>query len=84
MAGLSIGGMQTMQITLGNLDKFSYIGAFIGAFMPQGTDLKTYSDGVFNDPAVFNKKVKLLWIGIGTKEPEFVISPSRLKCYFLF
>jgi enterochelin esterase-like enzyme len=56
MAGLSVGGMQAMQITLGNLDKFSYIGAFIGAFMTQGADLKTYSDGVFNDPAVFNKK----------------------------
>ncbi len=70
MAGLSMGGMQTMQITLNNLDKFSYIGAFSGAFMPQGTDLKSYQNGVFNDPAVFNKKVKVLWIGIGTKEGE--------------
>ena len=70
MAGLSMGGMQTMQITLANLDKFSYIGAFSGAFMPQGGDLKTYQNGVFNDASAFNKQVKLLWIGIGTQEGE--------------
>lgn len=31
MAGLSWGGKQTFDITLTNLDKFSYIGAFSGA-----------------------------------------------------
>ena len=30
MAGLSMGGMQTRQITLANLDKFSHIGMFSG------------------------------------------------------
>ncbi len=30
MAGLSMGGMQTKQITLANLDKFSHIGLFSG------------------------------------------------------
>ncbi len=30
MAGLSMGGMQTRQITLANLDKFSHIGIFSG------------------------------------------------------
>jgi len=30
MAGLSMGGMQTSQITLANLDKFSHIGIFSG------------------------------------------------------
>ena len=31
MAGLSMGGMQTFQITLDHLDLFSYIGGFSGA-----------------------------------------------------
>ena len=31
MAGLSMGGMQTFQITLNHLDLFSYIGGFSGA-----------------------------------------------------
>jgi hypothetical protein len=31
MAGLSMGGMQTFQTTLSNLDKFTYIGGFSGS-----------------------------------------------------
>jgi enterochelin esterase family protein len=34
MAGLSMGGMQTFQITLNHLDLFSYIGGFSGAAGP--------------------------------------------------
>lgn len=70
MAGLSMGGGQTLQITLNNLDKFSYIGAFSGAFLPQGKDLKSYQNGIFADAASFNKKVKILWIGVGTAEGD--------------
>jgi enterochelin esterase-like enzyme len=70
MAGLSMGGGQTLQVTLNNLDKFSYIGAFSGAFLPQGKDLKDYQNGIFADADSFNKKVKLLWIGVGTAEGD--------------
>ena len=70
MAGLSMGGMQTMQITLSNLDKFAYIGGFSGAgrFSGAGLDVKTDYKGVLADSEAFNKKVKLLWIGVGTAE----------------
>lgn len=67
MAGLSWGGYQTFQITLNNLDKFAYIGGFSGAGV-SATDLKTAYNGVFNDAETFNKKVKLLFLGIGTAE----------------
>ena len=75
MAGLSMGGMQTWQITLNHLDLFSYIGGFSGAAGPlvfggQTLDPKTAYDGVFADPAAFAKKVHLLWLGVGTHEPE--------------
>ena len=33
-------------------------------------DPKTDYNGVFADPAAFAKKVHLLWIGVGTQEPE--------------
>ena len=33
-------------------------------------DPKTDYNGVFADPAAFAKKVHLLWIGVGTAEPE--------------
>jgi enterochelin esterase-like enzyme len=75
MAGLSMGGMQTFQITLDHLDLFSYIGGFSGAggMLVLGNrklDPKTDYNGVFADPAAFAKKVHLLWLGVGTKEPE--------------
>jgi len=75
MAGLSMGGMQTFQVTLNHLDLFSYIGGFSGAAGPlvlgdRKLDPKTDFHGIFADPAAFAKKVHLLWIGVGTKEPE--------------
>ena len=75
MAGLSMGGMQTFQITLNHLDLFSHIGGFSGAgglqmIGGQKPDWKTAYNGVFADPAAFAKKVRLLWLGVGTDEPE--------------
>jgi enterochelin esterase family protein len=74
MAGLSMGGMQTFHVTLGNLDLFSYIGGFSGAMRlvlgEEKLDPKTAYGGVFADPTAFAKKVRLLWLGVGTEEPE--------------
>ena len=73
MAGLSMGGMQTFQITLKNLDLFAYIGGFSGAGGGMGGapfDVKTAFGGAMSDAAAFNKRVRLVWVGIGTKEPE--------------
>lgn len=70
MAGLSMGGMQTFLTTLANLDKFAYIGGFSGSTGGRGGtfDPKTSHNGVFADAAAFNKKVKLLFLGIGSME----------------
>lgn len=73
MAGLSMGGMQTFHITLKHLDLFSYIGGFSGAggmFENRKMDPKTDYNGAFADPAAFAKKVRLLWLGVGSVEPE--------------
>jgi enterochelin esterase-like enzyme len=75
MAGLSMGGMQTFHVTLNNLDLFSHIGGFSGAGGPmvlggRPLDPKTDYNGVFADPAAFAKKVPVLWLGVGTAEPE--------------
>lgn len=71
MAGLSMGGFQTFQTTMTNLDKFAYIGGFSGAaFMQPGSDITKMYNGVFADANAFNQKVKLLYISIGTAEPE--------------
>jgi enterochelin esterase-like enzyme len=72
MAGLSMGGMQTFVITLNNLDKFAWIGGFSGAGGGFGgaIDTKTAHNGVMADAEAFNRKVHLVWIGIGTEEGE--------------
>ena len=66
IAGLSMGAGQALQIGLTNLDKFSHIGSFSGGL--RDLDLKTSYNGVFGDPAAFNKKVRLLWFGAGVRE----------------
>ena len=69
MAGLSMGSMQTLQVTLKHLDQFAWIGAMSGP-PRQGFEVKTAYDGVFSDPAAFNEKVKLFWLGAGTAETQ--------------
>lgn len=78
MAGLSMGGNQTMAIALTHLDLFAYIGTFSGAqFMtPRSANANTTPPfdpgtsygGVFADAGSFNSKVRLLWMGAGTAE----------------
>jgi len=85
MAGLSMGGMQTLFIALRHLDKFAYIGSFSGPIFPnlrsgneelsaaakQPFNPSTAYDRAFADPAAFNRKVKLFWLGAGTEETQF-------------
>jgi enterochelin esterase-like enzyme len=67
IAGLSMGAGQALQIGLSNLDKFAYIGAFSGGGI-RNFDLNTSYNGVFRDPAAFNKRVRVLWFGAGSAE----------------
>jgi enterochelin esterase-like enzyme len=73
MAGLSMGGLQTFNITMKNLDKFAWIGGFSGTSVGPSVepfDAKTIHNGAMADPDQFNKKVRLIWIGAGTTESD--------------
>jgi enterochelin esterase-like enzyme len=83
MAGLSMGGMQTLFITLHHLDLVAYIGSLSGPIFPELNskqtlsniqpgpfDTKTAYEGAFANPSAFNRRVKLFWLGVGTAEPE--------------
>jgi S-formylglutathione hydrolase FrmB len=59
MAGLSMGGMQTRQITLAHLDTFSHIGLFSGGSISM--------DDV-NNTSGFKEKVRLVFVGYGSRE----------------
>jgi enterochelin esterase-like enzyme len=67
MAGLSMGGMQTLQIGLKNLDSFAWLGSFSGP-VQTNLDIKTAYGGVFADASSLNGKLHLLWLGAGTGE----------------
>jgi enterochelin esterase family protein len=81
MAGLSMGGMQTFQITFNHLDLFSYIGGFSGAssfvLRERKLDPKTDYHGVLANPEAFAKRVHLLWLGVGTTEPPVILDGLR-------
>jgi enterochelin esterase family protein len=66
LAGLSMGGTQTFQITQANLEKFAWIGAFSAPF--GYPDPKTGYGGLMADPEAFAKQVKLLFISMGSVE----------------
>ena len=79
LAGLSMGGWQTLTIGLGNLDKFAWIGAFSSGVGNPDDLLK-----LCGTPAQANKQLKLFWIGCGTedflrKENEALISALEAK-----
>ena len=61
MAGLSMGSMQTRQITLANLDKFSHIGMFSGGSIGA-------TEPALADPSAFKQKVKVLFVSYGSRE----------------
>ncbi|MBL9134234.1 MAG: hypothetical protein JNK85_00135 [Verrucomicrobiales bacterium] len=71
MAGLSMGGMQTLGIALKHLDRFAWIAA-LSAPPRQGFDVATAYDGVFRDADRFHRQVRLLWLGAGTAEDRFL------------
>ena len=72
MAGLSMGGMQTFQIGLKHPGGVrAALGGFSGGgggFGGAAFDPKTAHGGVMADADAFNKKVRLVWLGIGTAE----------------
>ncbi|MGO4771719.1 alpha/beta hydrolase-fold protein [Flavobacterium sp. W22_SRS_FK3] len=73
IAGLSMGANQTMRIMMNNLDTFSYYGGFSGTANYPSTepiDAATFLEGKYKDGNVLNKKIKLFWLGLGTKEPN--------------
>ena len=59
LAGLSMGGMQTVSIAPANIDKFSYIGIFSGG---------SIDPNEISDMAAFKKQVKLVYVSYGSIE----------------
>ncbi len=73
LAGLSMGGFQAYAIGLNHLDLFASIGGFSGAgggFGGGAFNTKTANNGVMANADAFNQRVRLLFLSIGTSEPQ--------------
>lgn len=62
IAGLSMGGGQSLNFGLGNLDKFAWVGGFSSA-----PNTKKPEE-LIPDPAKASRMLKLLWISCGDKD----------------
>ncbi len=73
IAGLSMGANQTMRIAMNNLGQFAYYGGFSGtANYPSSDkiDVETFLNGAFSDGKKVSQQLKVLWLGLGTKEQD--------------
>jgi enterochelin esterase-like enzyme len=68
LAGLSMGGGQSLNFGLGNLDTFAWVGGFSSApnTMPPAQ--------LVRDPVSARQKLKLLWVSCGDQDSLFNIS----------
>ena len=74
IAGLSMGGIESLQIGLNHLDQFSYVGGFSAAISP-ATFAKDFAV-LAADPQAANRQLHLLWIGCGTDDGLFPRAPA--------
>ncbi len=70
LAGLSMGGIQTLYVGINNTELFSYLGVFSsGWILPLQNDLADkQNDFMKKNLDKITNNLKLLWIGIGGKE----------------
>ena len=69
IAGLSMGGGQTLAVAPSNLDKFAYIGVWSAGVNEQATeDFEKRNAAFFENPDKTNKRVKLFWVSAGEKD----------------
>jgi enterochelin esterase family protein len=85
MAGLSMGGGQTLNIGVPHLDKFAYLGVFssgvfgitgrgLGTNQPSGPSFEEQNQAVLDNPKL-KEGLKLFWFATG--KDDFLIETSR-------
>jgi enterochelin esterase family protein len=84
MAGLSMGGAETLRAAPSNLDKFAWIGVFsmglqIGSNAGVNSDFVERNAAFFADPEQTNRQLKLFWISVGKDDRTVTDGPRRLS-----
>ncbi len=66
IAGFSRGGGQSLFAGLSNIDKFAWICSYSAYLTPEV--FEKYFSNVYTKPEVTNRKLKLLWLGVGKED----------------
>jgi enterochelin esterase family protein len=66
IAGFSRGGGQSLFSGFNNLDQFAYIGSYSAYLTSEVFD--RYFSGASSDPDATNRRLKLLWLGVGKSD----------------
>ena len=74
IAGLSMGGGQSLGIGLNHLERFAWVGGFSSAIF---TEPKQAYPKLFEAPEQANRQLKLLWIGCG-KDDRLLSGSNKL------
>ena len=68
LAGLSMGGVQTLNIGLTNLDKFGYLGVFSSGWFPAALEeFQSKHRALLDDPKT-KERLRLFWIAVGKED----------------
>lgn len=83
IAGLSMGGAETLRVAPRRVDLFAYIGVFsmglqVGEDAGVNTDFEERNADFFADPDRTNQLVKLFWIGAGENDRTITDGARRL------
>ncbi|MEO8624308.1 MAG: alpha/beta hydrolase-fold protein [bacterium] len=76
IAGLSMGGQQTLNVGLTNLDRFSQLGVFSSGWFGQdgAATFAKNNEKVLSDPKI-NSKIRLFWFATG--KDDFVLPSTK-------
>lgn len=82
IAGLSMGGQQTLNVGLTNLDKFSQIGVFSSGWFGQdgAANFARNNPALLADPKL-NNRIKLFWFATG--KDDFVLASTKASLAML-
>jgi len=75
IAGLSMGGFQTLNISMAHLDKFAYIGVFSSGWLRQKPDEIESEFGTALNDARAKKGLRVFWFATG--KDDFLIGSTR-------
>ena len=69
LAGLSLGGLQTLYAGLKNIDQFAYLGVFSSGWFANNPTLSDPQyDYMKQNASMINERLKTFWISMGGKE----------------